>query len=64
MSEYRWVIGYDKETHEIVKHVVCPKNNALGYQAILELEGYDAEILTDEEADQLIEERRRQGKIG
>lgn len=64
MSEYRWVIGYDKKTHEIVKHVVCPKNNALAHQAMLEIEGLDAEIITDEEADRLIEERKRQDEIG
>ncbi len=39
MSERRRVIGYDKETRGIVKHVVCLKNNAFGYQAMLKIEG-------------------------
>ena len=57
MRESRWVIGYDKETREIVKHVTCPKNNVPAHKMLLEMDGLDAEVLTPEEVDQLIEER-------
>lgn len=48
------MFGFDKTTGERIASTLCPANNALFYKTKYEIDGYRAEILTDEQVDEYL----------
>lgn len=55
-----WVIAIDKDTGDMVNFTTCSKNNSAFYKELYIMDGYNVEIMTDEEVDDLIARKNNQ----
>ncbi len=53
-SDSVWVIAFDKATGERVAFTCCKENNSKFYKELYEADGYDVEVLNDDQVDELI----------
>ena len=55
VTEQVWVLAFDPASGERVKFVCCPKGASYAHKAVLEMEGYEVRVCTQEEVDEMIE---------